>query len=73
VSDTTDVTPAEDIVYVLRVADAGWPEHCTDWTSQALAFACWNGLLAGTEEVTVTDEGRKFLNTVGKLYPAGPR
>lgn len=63
-----DVTPAEDIVYVLRLADAGWPDDRSDWTSQAFAFAFWNGLLGGDDKVVVTDEGRKFLNTVGLLY-----
>ena len=71
--DQKFATPAEDIVHVLRLADAGWPADRNDWSTDGFAFACWNGLLGGKDPVVVTDAGRKFLDTVGKLYPEDGR
>jgi hypothetical protein len=61
----TDATPLGEVVAVLRMADVG---HYRDgFSSDALASAVWNGFI--DDDGKLTDAGRKFLATTGKLYP----
>lgn len=58
-----------EVVYVLRLARDGWPEGCSNWTTDAFAFAAWNNLFTSEGEVELTKKGRDFLTTTSSLYP----
>jgi len=62
---TDDSVDIVEVVRVLRLADAGWPDDRGDWDTHAFASAAWNGFL--TEEVTLTEAGRTFLTRYGFL------
>lgn len=58
-----------DVVHVLRLARDGWPDDCTNWTTDAFTFAAWNGFFTSEGEVELTSKGRDFLEKTGSLYP----
>ena len=61
-----EATPAEEIVYALRAADAGFPADRADFSTEAVAFCAFNGYL--DHDAKLTGKGRKFLATVGPVY-----
>jgi hypothetical protein len=61
----TDAIPFVDLIKVLRIADLGWPNHCTDFSSEAVAAARWNGYL--DDEARLTDKGHGLLARFGFL------
>lgn len=63
----TDATPVEQVVDVLRLADAGWPGDRTDFDARVVGFAGWNGYL--DHDAKVTEAGRRFLGKFGPLFP----
>ncbi len=58
--------PADEVVYALRAADAGFPSDRADFSTEAVAFCAFNGYL--DHDAKLTGRGRKFLTTVGALY-----
>ena len=61
--------PAEDVVYALRAAEAGFPNDRGDFSTEAVAFCAYNGYL--DHDAKLTGKGRKFLASVGPIYREG--
>jgi hypothetical protein len=65
VTDANETVDLGEVVRVLRLADAGWPEDRTDFDAGVVGFAGWNGYL--DHDATLTRAGRDFLAKYGFL------
>lgn len=56
-----------DVIEVLRLAEAGWPDHRIDFSVEAAGSARWNGYL--DDAAKLTESGRRMLDKLGFLCP----